>query len=251
MMKYWRIILLVACCGVDFSASAQSLDSIMCCRTEEYIGTYAEDLKFISEEEGFLCSVLWFPLSDAGLNELAYRGDYPYRFAAQLAIQVGKIYGKEEKGIGSATVWFCVDTLGQQRVDSVRFNAYVDREWNTPLASKKKGRKIEQTVRECAEALADGWTPIEDLTGRKYPCQCSTTLLSIGGNELTFSVFVQVQLRSEFIPQLIGEDGYRFPQKVAVRKIYDHRYEPYLRRGDMSKEDLELTKKAYRAAGVL
>ena len=251
MMKYWRIILLAACCGAGFQVSAQSLDSIMRCRTEEYIGAYVEDLKFISEEEGFVCSVLWFPLADAGLSELAYGGDYPYRFAEQLAIQVGKVCGTEGKGIGSATVWFCVDTLGQQRVDSVRFNAYVDREWNTPSVSKKRALKIEQAVRECVEALADGWTPIEDQTGRKYPCQCSTTLLSVGGKETTFSVFARVRLLPEYIPQLVGEDGYRFPQKVVVEKIYDQRYEPLLRRGLMPEEDIGLTKKAYRAAGVL
>ena len=53
-------------CAAGVQAVAQSPDSVMRCRTEEYIAKHVDELKFVSEEEGFTCAIFWTPLAGAG-----------------------------------------------------------------------------------------------------------------------------------------------------------------------------------------
>ena len=232
---------------------AQSPDSVMRCRTEEYIAKHVDELKFVSEEEGFTCAIFWTPLAGAGLSELAYRENYPYLFARDLEFRVGEKYRNARRALGSAIIWFTVDSVGRQTIDSLRFNAYEDRRRpGVMTVSRKRCRAIEQTVRECMDALSGAWTPIRDLTGRGYTCHC-VVVVDVGGSHehSAYEVSASVDLRPEFIPQLIGEDGYHFPQKVRLEKVYDARHEPYMRAGKLPGQNEKMTEKALKAAGLM
>lgn len=252
-MRPWKLFLTTLFCAAGVQAVAQSPDSVMRCRTEEYIAKHVDELKFVSEEEGFTCAIFWTPLAGAGLSELAYRENYPYLFARDLEFRVGEKYRNARRALGSAIIWFTVDSVGRQTIDSLRFNAYEDRRRpGVMTVSRKRCRAIEQTVRECMDALSGAWTPIRDLTGRGYTCHC-VVVVDVGGSHehSAYAVSASVDLRPEFIPQLIGEDGYHYPQKVRLKKEYDARYEPYLRAGKLPGLDEKKTEEALKAAGLM
>lgn len=238
------------------AVSQTQADSIMAQCTFEFIGSHADDLKYSPEKEALTCDVLWAPLSQLGLTELEYDGDYPYQFAkfVLLATQLPK-KAMRKKIKGNAWFSFSIDTLGSLTLENVEFRQYKSLIGETvPRMTDSLRCEIEQSFRQCIENTRK-WTPISDLAGNKYPCKCRMGI-EVGQDRpdrLVHNVHIEILLQEKYMPFIDDQYGNLIPQRLFLRKTYDERHEPQMRLMDkeQSEKKMELEKKAYKAAGIL
>lgn len=252
--KLLKTLVLATSIGSLYPALSQTqADSIIVQRTFEFIRSHADDLLYDLERNALYCNILWGSLSQLGLTELEYDGGYPYRFAKHVS-QTTQFPKKalRKKVRGSVRVEFYIDTLGSLILRDIYFQQYKSMVNEiVPEITDSLCWEIEQSVRQCVEN-SQKWMPISDLAGNKYPCRCNMSV-EIGKNRLNPDIYIEILLKEKYMPLIDDETGEFKPLRLFLRKIYDEKREPDMRKmsPQEAEQQMEYEKKIFKAAGTL